>query len=74
MFGRLFSGMFGLQRHIRTKFDDDPFANTFVRCSSCGSWINAAFGNSCCPDCGADLMGDEDTQRGIYPPGWSEDD
>lgn len=74
MFGRLLSDWFGAQRHIRTKFDDDPFANTFVRCSSCGSWINAAFGNSCCPDCGADLVGDEDTQRGIYPPGWSEDD
>ena len=63
-----------LFRHIRTKFDRDPYANTFERCKSCGSWLDASFGNSCCPYCGNDFDGTEDTQRGIYPPGWSADE
>ena len=63
-----------LFRHIRTKYDRDPFANTFERCKACGSWSDAAFGNSCCPYCGSDFDGTEDTLRGIYPPGWSDDE
>ena len=60
--------------HIRSKFDRDPFANTFIRYRGCGSWDNAMFGNSCCPVCGAGYSGREDTQRGIYPPGWDNQD
>ena len=63
-----------LFRHIRTTFDRDPYANTFKRCKSCGSWSDAAFGNSCCPYCGNDFDGTEDTQRGIYPPGWAAEE
>jgi len=56
--------------HIRSKYDRDPFANTYIRCRSCGTWDNAMYGNSCCPYCGADYAGNEDTQRGVCPPGW----
>ena len=63
-----------LFRHIRTAFDRDPFANTFVRCKACGAWSDTAYGNSCCPYCGYDFDGTEDTQRGICPPGWGEDE
>ena len=61
-------------KHIKTAFDDDPFANTFVYCPGCESWSDASVGNSCCPYCGRDFDGDEDTQCGIYPPGWGEDE
>lgn len=70
----MLESLFDPQRHIRTKFDNDPYANTFVRCSRCDSWSDAAIGSSCCPYCGANFMGDEDTQRGIHPPGWAEED
>jgi hypothetical protein len=70
----LFGRLGNVFEYIATKFDDDPFANTFIRCNSCGSWENAMFGNSCCSVCGADFDGTEDTQRGIRPPGWTEDD
>lgn len=62
----------GVLSHIRSKFDRDPFANTYVHCPSCGGWDNAMFGNSCCPTCGRDYTGDEDDQRGIYPPDFGE--
>ena len=63
-----------LFRHIPTKFDNDLCSNTFVRCPSCGSWSDTGPGNSCCPYCGRDFCGDEDTQCGIHPPGWSDED
>ena len=58
------------RRHIKTKYDRDPFANTYIRCNWCGSWTDASFGNSCCWNCGCDFDDTETTQRGIYPPGW----
>jgi len=54
--------------HIATEFDQDPFANTFVRCNGCGVWENAMFGNSVCSSCGRPFDDTEDTIRGIYPP------
>lgn len=66
----MFSEIFGIANHIRTAFDRDPFASLFIRCKGCGRWDNAAFGNSCCPVCGCQYDGREDTQRcGWYPPG-----
>ena len=62
------------RRHIRTKYDNDPCANTFIRCNCCGSWSNALYSVNCCCECGCEFDGTETTQRGIYPPGWGEDE